>query len=331
MSYTINELCSSALRGCIVAPPGRKLCVADLSNIEGRGLAYLAGEQWKLQAFRDFDAGKGADIYKLAYARAFNVDPAAVTKAQRQIGKVMELGLGYGGGVAAFLTFAAVYNMDLTELADAVHSTASKEALAAAYGMWDWTVKQRRSTFGLDKSVYVACEVLKAAWRAAHPATVALWKANDEAMRAAIESPGVTFDIGHKLKLRRDGAWLRIRLPSGRYLCYLQPRLDKDNQVSYQGISQYTKQWCQIRTYGGKTSEQQTQGFARDVFAHAGPRIEAAGYELLLGVHDEWLSETPDTDEFSGDGLADLMAVPPTFAPDLPLAAAGFSTYRYKK
>lgn len=331
MTHTINEICSSAIRGLIIAPPGRKLCIADLSNIEGRGLAYLAGEKWKLQAFRDFDAGNGADIYKLAYARAFNVDAGTVDKAQRQIGKVMELGLGYGGGVAAFLTFAAVYQMDLAELADAVHSTAPKEAIAAAYGMWDWTVKQRRSTFGLEKNVYVACEVLKAAWRAAHPATVALWNAIDTAMRGAIAAPGVTFDAGPKLKVRRDGNWLRVRLPSGRYLCYVQPRIESDNSVSYMGISQYTKQWTRIRTYGGKGAEQSTQGFARDVFACAGPRIEAARYELLLGVHDEWVTETPDTDDFSGDALADLLAQPTSFAPDLPLAAAGFSTYRYRK
>jgi hypothetical protein len=87
----VMELCTSAVRGCIVAPEGRKLVVADLSNIEGRMLAFLAGEEWKLQAFRDFDKGIGHDLYKVAYARAFGLDPTNVTKDQRQLGKVMEL------------------------------------------------------------------------------------------------------------------------------------------------------------------------------------------------------------------------------------------------
>ncbi|EMS7588382.1 DNA polymerase, partial [Salmonella enterica subsp. enterica serovar Newport] len=115
----IMELTSSALRGCIMAPEGKKLVVSDLSNIEGRKLAWLAGEQWKLDAFREYDEGTGPDLYKLAYARAFNISPDNVDKYQRQIGKVMELGLGFGGGVAAFLTFALVYGLDLDELANA--------------------------------------------------------------------------------------------------------------------------------------------------------------------------------------------------------------------
>lgn len=247
----VIELTANAVRGCIVAPPGKKLVVADLSNIEGRGLAFLAGERWKLKAFADFDAGIGEDLYKVAYARSFNIDPKEATGQKRQIGKVMELGLGYEGGVAAFLTFAAVYNMDLEALAAAVYATTSAQALSDAQDVWQWAVKNDR-TLGLPERVYVACEVLKRAWREAHPNTVALWKAAGEAVRLAIRNPGETFPIGPHLKARRDGKWLRIRLPSGRYLCYLNPEVDDAGQITYLGVNQYTRQWGRIKTYSGK-------------------------------------------------------------------------------
>lgn len=326
----VMRLSANAVRGCIVAPADKKLVIADLSNIEGRGLAYLAGERWKLKAFAEFDAGIGADLYIRAYAAAFGVPADKVEKWQRQIGKVMELGLGYEGGVAAFLTFAAVYNMDLNELAGAVYTSAPREALADAQGVWNWAQKKKR-TLGLPERVYVACEVLKKAWREAHPMTCALWKAAGESVRAAIANPGMTFDIGQHLKARRDGAWLRIRLPSGRYLCYINPAVDDDGQITYFGVNQYTRQWGRIKTYGGKLVENATQAFARDVLAYNMPGIEAAGYEIVLSVHDELLTETPDDPAFNADVLGQMMATAPAWARGIPLAAAGFETARYRK
>jgi DNA polymerase len=326
----VMRLTANTVRGCIVAPPGKKLVIADLSNIEGRGLAFLAGERWKLKAFADFDAGIGEDLYKVAYGRSFNVDPKEAFGQKRQIGKVMELGLGYEGGVAAFLTFAVVYRMDLIELATAVYGTASPEAMANALGMWKWATKMKR-TLGLPENIYVACEILKRAWRDAHPNTTALWKAAGDSVRAAINNPGQTFDIGEHLKARRDGAWLRIRLPSGRYLCYINPRVDDDGQITYFGVNQYTRQWGAIKTYGGKLVENCTQAFARDIMASAMQPIENAGYEIVLSVHDELLTETPDSPEFNTATLAGMMATAPTWAKGIPLAAAGFETTRYRK
>ena len=245
----VMGLSANLVRGCIVAPPGKKLTIADLANIEGRGLAHLAGEEWKVRAFREYDAGTGPDLYKLACARSFGITPAEVDKTGRQIGKVQELGLGYQGGVAAFLTFAAVYEMDLDAMADAVHRTAPKDALAAAHGMWEWAEKKKR-TLGLSKSVYVACETLKALWRAAHPATVALWEGVEDIVVKAVNNPGQAFTY-RSLAAQRNGAWLRVRLPSGRYLCYLNPKIE-DGNVTYSGVNQYTRQWCRIKTYGGK-------------------------------------------------------------------------------
>lgn len=327
----VMQLTSNAVRGCIVAPPGKKLAVADLSNIEGRGLAYLAGEDWKLRAFAAFDRKEGPDLYNVAYGRSFNVDPASITKSQRQIGKVQELGLGYEGGVAAFITFAAVYHMDLEVMANAVWETANREALSDAADMLAWVKKQKRSTFGLSDRVYIACELLKASWRAAHPNTKALWDAAGASVRKAIDNPGNTYAIGEHLKARRDGAWLRIRLPSGRYLCYLHPQVDDKGQITYMGVDQYTRRWQRIKTYGGRLVENCTQAFARDVLASNMQAIEDNGYEIVLTVHDEVITEVPNDERFSADELARLMSVVPPWAPGIPLAAAGFEATRYRK
>lgn len=325
----VMQLTANLVRGCIVAPKGRKITIADLANIEGRCLAWLAGEEWKLKAFRAYDAGTGADLYNLAYARSFNVKVEDIPKGGRQIGKVQELGLGYEGGVAAFLTFAAVYNMDLDELADAVHATAPGEVLHKAEKIWEWAVKKKR-TLGLGRHVYVACEALKAMWRTAHPATASLWAETGDAVREAIRSPGTRIAV-RALAIQRDGAWLRIRLPSGRVLCYLNPKVDDKGQITYMGVNQYTRQWARIKTYGGKLVENITQAMARDVLFANMPLIEACGYEILLSVHDELLTETPDNDDFTSDALAAMMSRVPAWAKGLPLAAAGFETYRYRK
>lgn len=251
LTDNVMELCSSAVRSALIAPPGRKLVAADLANIEGRMLAWLAGENWKLRAFTAFDQGAGPDLYKAAYAKAFGVSPDAVAKDQRQIGKVMELMLGYEGGVGAFLTGAATYGIDLEAMADAALPSISPAVQEEARSFLAWRREQKLGDFGLTERAFIACDSIKRLWREAHPATVTLWRALESACIDAVLAPGRTLDVG-KLRVRRDGSWLRIGLPSGRCLCYPGAAAGEDGKLSYLGVNQYSRKWGRIKTYGGK-------------------------------------------------------------------------------
>lgn len=240
---------SNLLRGLIIAPKGKKLVVADYSNVEGRVLAWLAGEEWKLKAFRDFDAGVGHDLYKLTYARAFNVKPETVTKAQRQMGKVLELGMGYGGGAGAFRTFALAYGIDLHDMADAVKSSISPSIWAEAC---EWYPKALLGGFteGMGKEVFLACDSVKRAWRKANAQIVQFWYDMDAGVRQAVIEGGPV-RVGRHITVDKKGNYLRVRLPSGRYLVYPSPRIDDDG-ISYFGVAQVSRKWARIRSWGGK-------------------------------------------------------------------------------
>jgi DNA polymerase len=326
----IMHLTSSSLRAAMIAPEGKKLVAADLSNIEGRYLAWAAGEEWKIQAFRDYDAGIGPDLYKLAYAKSFKIDHTEVDKAGRQVGKVQELALGFAGGVGAFLTFAAAYGLDLDEMADVAYDTIDEEVLRESKGFYDWSVKQQRNTFGLSDRAFITCEAFKRMWRDAHPNVVNLWAGLEDIWRDAASSTGRTFTYG-KFKALRTGQWLRLIMPSGRTLCFPYPRVDDKGGLSFMGVNQYTRKWERIKTFGGKVAENITQAGARDIFKHGGLLAERAGYELVIPVHDELVTEVPDTEEYTAEGLAALMSVVPEWAKGIPLAAEGFEAKRYRK
>ena len=344
----VMAVTASAIRGAIVAPEGRKLVISDLANIEGRDAAWLAGEAWKLRAFEAYDAGTGPDLYRLAYGRAFNVDPAAVSKPQRQIGKVMELMLQYEGGVGAYLTGALTYGIDLEEMAEDAYILLPADLRTEAEGFLKWCRDEKRNTFGLSDKAFVVCDAFKRGWRRGHPAISGYWGELADTVRQAIGNPGVTLTC-RKLKIRRDGAWLRIGLPSGRALCYPAPEVDAGGQISYMGINQYSRQWQRLKTYGGKLFENVCQAVARDVMAHNMPAIHGltwenggwvshegeddytGGYQITLTVHDEIITEAPDEPEYNPDHLGSLLAAVPPWATGMPLAAGGFEDYRYRK
>ncbi len=130
--------------------------------------------------------------------------------------------------------------------------------------------------------------------------------------------------------MRRDGVWLRVVLPSGHTVCYPSLRLE-DGQINYMGTNPYSRKWQRLKTYSGKLVENATQAAVRDVLAGNMPRIEDAGYDIVLTVHDEIISEAPDTPDYSPEHLSLLLATNPHWAPDLPLNAGGFESLRYRK
>jgi len=335
------EAVASVVRGAIVAPPGRRLGISDFSNIEGRKLAWLAGEAWKLAAFAALDAGTGHDLYALAYARAFGIKPEEVMAddaaggIKRQVGKVQELALGYQGGVGAFVSMAAVYRLDLNDLAERALPTLPAGRIERAAETYAWACGVRDGgksdpTFGLARDTFVACHSLVHVWRGTNPKIVELWAALDRAAREAIDSPGRVLRAG-RISFERRANWLLARLPSGRFLCYPSPRISVEGKLSYLGMNQYTKRWQRIDTYGGKFAENVTQAAAGDVLWAALARVEEAGFEPVLHVHDEIVIEYDEADDTALDRFGAAMNEVPSWAAGLPLSAGTFSAIRYRK
>jgi len=95
------------LRKSVIAPPGHVLVIGDSAQIEARLNAWFCDETKLLQAFKDWDADTGPDVYKLMAAALFGIPAEAVSKEQRQVGKVVVLALGYGMGADKLIFTAA--------------------------------------------------------------------------------------------------------------------------------------------------------------------------------------------------------------------------------
>lgn len=379
-AYDISKLTASTVRGCIIPAKGKKFVVADYSNVEGRGLAWIAGEKTALMVFK-----AGRDIYCETAGKMFGLDPdyiKANRKDLRQIGKACELGLGYGGGVAAFLQFAKNLGLDLYAMADVMKGTFPDHIWAAAKRGYEYArineakrppkpgKKDERPTYILPKNVWLTCDAIKRMWREAHPKTVAFWAEIEDAVLCAIRNPGKAYWAGANVrpdgrkalkivrtKAKHDptfdeerddpnaaGWWLKIELPSGRIMSYpgialsVTTEIDEDTgkkrtstRIKYQGENQTTRQWGIQYTYGGKLTENIVQALCRDILAWSMPGVEAAGYEIVLSVHDELITEVPDTDDYTTEELCALMCDLPIWAKGFPLAAEGDCMYRYRK
>lgn len=314
------------VRGLIVAEPGHQLVVADLANIEGRVTAYLAGGAEKLAAFTAFDAGVGQDLYKVAYASAFGVNPNKVTKAERQLGKVFELALGYGGGVNALLTGLNAYKMDPQAVADAVGGQLPEHLQNSAQYAYD------KETLGLPRATFTALWCLTRMWRQSElNAPIAkLWATLEAAVRDVIKD-GRPRRAGLLVVDRPKPSWLRVKLPSGRYLMYARPHVGEDNKVTFHGMRPTGAGWGECKIWGGTFVENAAQAFARDILASAVSDIEAQGGNVVLTVHDEVIVESEENSSWQLPRVLSALTKERSWTKGMPLAAAGFTTKRYCK
>lgn len=360
--FDVAKLTASTVRSCIIPEAGHKFVVADYSNVEGRGLAWLAGEDDLIEVFVN-----GVDVYKKLASTVFNVAYEDVTKDQRQIAKAMVLGLGYAGGVGAFVTFAKNLGLDLNDMTNTLAGTFPDHIWAATARGYEWAriqeakrpprpgEKDDRPSYILDKKVWRTCDALKRMYREANPAIVQFWRDIEDAAMAAIRNPGKEFTAGPRgVKFSRNvetdnngnkvaGWWLRMTLPSGRVMSYpgvglsVSKETDEDGKVStnvrikYQGENQLTRQWGFQYTYSGKLVENCTQALCRDLLANALLNVEANGYPIVLHVHDEVICEVPDTPEYTVAELERLMCELPEWAEGFPLVAEGAELKRYAK
>lgn len=329
---------SSCLRAVIKARPGRKMYVADFSNIEGRVAAWLGDEVWKIRAFQAFDAGTGPDLYKVTAGQILGVYPEQVDGSQRNVmGKVPELALGFGGGVGAFQSMAKIYGVDMADYWTTIQNSLDSQFIEKAWSNWD--------SFGKSSGIYqdewLASEAVKVAWRSRHPGIVRCWYDAEKCAVNALKNPGQWFEFaGGKCAFGSANIggipFLVSRLPNGRKLYRANARLKAatkfgraSEQITFMGVDSITKQYVRMSTYGGDLFQSYVQAIARDLMCNGWLKVEENGFEVILSVHDEVGAEAPEDrtlDEFIA-AMTDL----PDWAEGCPVSAAGYVADRYRK
>ncbi len=288
MFGNVPNVLSELIRTVLIPKPNHRFIVADFSAIEARVLAWIAGEQWRIDTFKN-----GGDIYCASASKMFKVpvEKHGVNGELRQKGKISELACGYGGSVGA------LKNMGAVEMG-----------------------VQENELQGLIND-----------WRNANPHIVRFWYEVGNATMKAIKEK-TTVPLG-KLVFAYERGILFIRLPSGRRLSYIKPRIGTNrfggDSITYMGINS-AKKWDRLETFGGKLTENIVQGTARDLLANALINAANAGYDTVFHVHDEIICEVPNS-YGSVEELCRLMCIKPDWADGLPLNADGFECEYYKK
>jgi len=250
----ITDVLKGMLRPAIVPARGNKFVVADWSAIEGRVNPWLSTRgKDKLKIFES-----GLDVYKTNAAATFKTTYDAVTKNQRQVGKVQELACGFGGGLGAFAAMGRIYGINLPE-------------------------------FEARKMVD--------AWRRANPWAVYFWEALEIAYTRALRNKNKVFTAG-KIEYLFDGQHLWYSLPSGRVLCYPFARFEDDTityaKASWKPAAD-AREWPRARLWRGLACENVTQAVAHDLLREALRQFDNVVLHVHDEIVLE--SQTPDEDK----------------------------------
>ena len=310
---------SELIRTAFIPSEGRRFVVSDFSAIEARVVAWLAGEQWTLDAFK-----AGEDIYCKTASMMYHVpvEKHGQNKHLRQKGKIAVLACGYQGGVGAMKAMDRGGSIPEEELQSVVDQwRAANPNIVKLWYDYEAAAKTAiREGRPVRRGIRIPAENI------AEREYMAGGRVREYSVRKGIT---VTFTY-------RNGN-LIVVLPSGRRLVYWGARLEADpskggrESIVYMGVNQVTKQWGKTETYGGKLVENVVQATARDCLAEAMRRVTAMGYEIVMHIHDEMVVDVPIEDTDALARINKAMGDPIDWAPGLPLKGDGYETPFYKK
>lgn len=287
---------SQLVRTAFIPSPGNRFVVSDFSAIEARVIAWIAGEDWRLEVFRN-----DGDIYCESASHIYHVPVVkhGVNGELRQKGKIAELALGYGGAVGA------MKQMDTT-------GSVPEEEMAGIVRQW-------RAESPAIVRMWKDCE---------RAAISVITGSQDRRVLRSLQ--GTSF----YLRTVAGAPVLFIGLPSGRPIAYWDPKVietDMGPRITYMTQNQTTRKWERCETYGGKLTENIVQSVARDCLAEKMKLLESLGYPVVFHVHDEMTLDVPRTDTRAAEIVDKVMSEPIDWAPGLPLKGGTYECDFYRK
>ena len=290
----VSDTLSQLIRTAFVAPEGKTLAVCDFSAIEARVLAWLAGEEWVLDTFR-----QGGDIYCATASQMFHVpvEKHGRNAELRQKGKIAVLALGYGGGVNA-LDKMGGQRLGMTESEE--QDTVDKWRSANKHIVAFWAAVERAAIDAIT-----------------HPAKV-------------FSAGPLNFGMHEGYLLVSLPSLREIAYPCAE-VC---PGKYGGVGIRYKGVDQATNKWVWLDTFGGKLVENITQAVARDCLANVITTVEedCRGIDIVFHVHDEIVCEVPEDKATEAlDEIKTVFSRVPSWAAGLPLKGAGYTTKFYLK